>query len=98
MDSIFTQTRYVEAYMWGGAAAMFSDEGQIFSTSGQDVLGPLATDEAFTMFNVDGSSSYSGDAFCFGVYYPPRQFRAVREQLQEPLQDHSKMQYHFDPD
>ena len=69
VDSIFTQTRYVEAYMWG-AAAMFSDEGQIFSTSGQDVLGPLATDEAFTMFNVDGSSSYSGMRFVLGYITP----------------------------
>lgn len=69
VDSIFTQTRYVEAYMWG-AAAMFSDEGQIFSTSGQDALGPLATDEAFTMFNVDGSSSYSGMRFVLGYITP----------------------------
>ncbi|RNC63363.1 RagB/SusD family nutrient uptake outer membrane protein [Proteiniphilum sp. X52] len=69
VDSIFTQTRYVEAYMWG-AAAMFADEGQIFSTSGQDVLGPLATDEAFTMFNVDGSSSYSGMRFVLGHITP----------------------------
>lgn len=37
IDSIFTQTRYVEAYMWG-AATMFTDEGQIFSTGSQDAL------------------------------------------------------------
>ena len=69
IDSIFTQTRYVEAYMWG-TAAMFADEGQIFSTGSQDALGPLATDEAFTMFNIDGSSSYSGMRFVLGYLTP----------------------------
>ncbi len=69
IDSIFTQTRYVEAYMWG-AATMFTDEGQIFSTGSQDALGPLATDKAFTMFNIDGSSSYSGMRFVLGYITP----------------------------
>lgn len=69
IDSIFSQTRYVEAYMWG-AASMFPDEGQIFSTGSQDALGPLATDEAFTMFNIDGSSSYSGMRFVLGYLTP----------------------------
>ncbi len=35
------------------------------------MLGPLATDEAFTMFNVDGSSSYSGMRFVLGGYITP---------------------------
>lgn len=69
IDSIFTKTRYVEAYMWG-AAKLFPDEGQIFSTGGQDALGPLATDEAFSMFNIDGSSSYSGLRFVLGYITP----------------------------
>lgn len=69
IDSIFVSKRYTEAYMWG-AAVLFNDEGQIYSTSGQDALGPLATDEAFTMFNIDGSSSYSGMRFVMGSINP----------------------------
>ena len=69
IDSIFTQTRYVEAYMWG-AASLFTDEGQIFSSASQDALGPLATDEAFTMFNIDGSTSYAGMRFALGYVTP----------------------------
>ena len=69
LDSIFKQTRLIEAYMWG-AAAMFTDEGQIFSTANQDALGPLATDEAFSMFNITGTGSYSGLRFVLGHIRP----------------------------
>lgn len=65
-DSIFSQKRYVEAYMWG-AAELFPDEGQIFSTSTQSTPGPLATDEAFTMFNIASDGSYGGMRFVQGM-------------------------------
>ncbi|MDR0574856.1 MAG: RagB/SusD family nutrient uptake outer membrane protein [Tannerella sp.] len=67
-DSIFSNKRYVEAYMWG-AATLFPDEGQIFSASGQAAPGPLATDEAFTMFNI-GSGSYNGMRLVQGFITP----------------------------
>ena len=68
LDSVFKQKRLIEAYMWG-AASLFTDEGQIFSGA-QDALGPLATDEAFTLFNVDGTGSYSGMRFVLGYIQP----------------------------
>jgi hypothetical protein len=64
IDSIFTTKRYIEAYMWG-AADLFPDEGQIFSAS-NGTPGPLATDEAFTMFNVTGTNSYCGMRLVLG--------------------------------
>lgn len=69
LDSIFVNKRYLEAYMWG-ATTLFNDEGQIFSTASQDALGYLATDEGFTMFNIDGSNSYSGMRFVMGNITP----------------------------
>jgi len=47
LDTVFGNTRYVEAYMWG-AAARFPDEGNLLN--GSHTPGPLATDEAFTSF------------------------------------------------
>ncbi|MDR3246003.1 MAG: RagB/SusD family nutrient uptake outer membrane protein [Prevotellaceae bacterium] len=64
LDSVFSQKRYVEAYMWG-AATMFPDEGQLFS--GTYTPGPLATDEAFTLL---ASAGYSGMAFALGEITP----------------------------
>lgn len=69
IDSVFKEKRLVEAYMWG-ATSLFADEGQIFSGSSQDALGPLATDEAFTLFNIDGASSYTGMRFVLGYIQP----------------------------
>ena len=61
LDSVFAQTRYVEAYMWG-AAALFPDEGNLLN--GSHTPGPLATDEAFTSFFT--SSGYNGMRFVLG--------------------------------
>lgn len=47
LDTVFAQTRFIEAYMWG-AAASFPDEGNILQSS--HTPGPLATDEGFTSF------------------------------------------------
>ena len=47
LDTVFAQSRYIEAYMWG-AAANFPDEGNILQSS--HTPGPLATDEGFTSF------------------------------------------------
>lgn len=61
LDSVFAQTRYVEAYMWG-AAGLFPDEGNLLN--GSHTPGPLATDEAFTSFFT--SSGYNGMRFVLG--------------------------------
>jgi len=61
LDSVFAQTRYVEAYMWG-AAGMFPDEGNLLSN--QHTPGPLATDEAFTSFLT--LYNYNGMRFVLG--------------------------------
>ena len=61
LDTVFAQTRYVEAYMWA-AAAMFPDEGQVLQNN--YTPGPLATDEAFTGFLT--SYSYNGMRFVLG--------------------------------
>lgn len=47
IDSVFANKRNVEAYLWG-ITANFTDEGSLFQHS--DFPGPLATDEAFTMY------------------------------------------------
>ena len=44
IDSVFTNARYMEAYMWG-AAAMFPDEAQTIRNG--YTPGPMATDEGF---------------------------------------------------
>lgn len=61
LDSVFSQKRYLEAYMWG-AANMFPDEGDFFSNS--VTPGPLATDEAFTSFLTQ--HGYRGMAYVLG--------------------------------
>ncbi len=47
IDSVFANKRNVEAYIWG-IAGDFADEGEIYQNS--EYPGPLATDEAFTMY------------------------------------------------
>ncbi|MDR2038378.1 MAG: RagB/SusD family nutrient uptake outer membrane protein [Bacteroidales bacterium] len=69
LDSIFQRKRYIEAYMWG-ALTSFTDEGQIFSTGSQDTPGPLATDEAFSMFNITSAGSYNGLRYVLGYVSP----------------------------
>jgi hypothetical protein len=61
LDSIFSQTRYIEAYMWG-AASMFPDEGALMINP--STPGPMATDEAFTLHNT--SDGYAGMSFVLG--------------------------------
>jgi hypothetical protein len=62
LDSVFAQTRYVEAYMWG-TVNLFPDEGSIYQDS--YTPGPLATDEAFTLLN-----GYQGMSFVLGEITP----------------------------
>jgi hypothetical protein len=57
LDSVFSQKRYVEDYMWG-AAALFPDESNIFGDA--YTPGPCATDEAFTLFSFPGTSFVLG--------------------------------------
>jgi hypothetical protein len=61
LDSVFSQTRYVRAYMWN-TASWFRDEGSLF----QDTYtpGPLATDEAFTVYGTQ--HNYNGMRFVLG--------------------------------
>lgn len=47
LDSVFASKRNVEAYLWA-ITDNFRDEGSIHQNT--DVPGPLATDEAFTMY------------------------------------------------
>ena len=60
IDSIFTQKRHLEAFMWG-AATYFPDEGSI--NYQPYTPGPMATDEAFCEFPV---SNFQGMAFVTG--------------------------------
>lgn len=62
LDSIFAQKRYVEAYLWG-TVALFPDEGTLYQ--GAYTPGPLATDEALTLWN-----GYSGMQFALGEITP----------------------------
>jgi hypothetical protein len=61
LDSVFAEKRYVEAYLWG-MADLFPDEGQLYKDS--YTPGPLATDEAFTLFRT--SDNFSGMAYVLG--------------------------------
>jgi hypothetical protein len=61
LDTVFAETRYVEAYMWA-AASMFPDEGQLLGEN--YTPGPLATDEAFTGFLT--THNYNGMRFVLG--------------------------------
>jgi hypothetical protein len=62
LDSIFTNKRYIEAYMWD-AASHFPDEGAIFGGGNMYTPGPMATDEAFCLFN---SGEFQGMAYVLG--------------------------------
>ncbi len=61
LDSVFAQTRHVEAYMWG-ASSLFPDEGNLLQD--QHTPGPLATDEGFTSFFT--VHNYNGIRFVLG--------------------------------
>ena len=61
LDSVFTELRYLEAYMWGATNYLPSDEGTIFT--GGYTPGPMATDEAFTLLP---EGSYQGMSFVLG--------------------------------
>jgi hypothetical protein len=58
IDSLFTQTRYVEDYMWG-ISGMFPDESTVIN--GSHTPGPLATDEGVTLANLNGMSYVLGE-------------------------------------
>lgn len=57
VDSIFSNKRNLEKYVWG-TAAFFPDEGRIFGNN--YTPGPFATDEGFTLF---GTGEFHGMAF-----------------------------------
>jgi hypothetical protein len=59
LDSVFSQARYVRAYMWN-TASLFVDEGSLYQGY---TPGPLATDEAFTAFD---TQYYDGVRFVLG--------------------------------
>jgi len=61
LDTVFSKTRYIEAYMWS-AANMFPDEGNLFNNN--YTPGPLATDEGFTGFLTE--YSYNGMRYVLG--------------------------------
>ena len=60
IDSIFTQKRYIEAYMWG-AATYLPDEGALFGNP--YTPGPMATDEAFCEYN---TNEFQGMGYVLG--------------------------------
>lgn len=60
IDTIFTQKRYIEAYMWG-AASYLPDEGALFGNP--YTPGPMATDEAFCEF---GTNEFQGMGYVLG--------------------------------
>lgn len=62
LDSIFASKRYIEAFMWN-AASQFPDEGAIFGGGNMYTPGPMATDEAFCLFN---TSEFQGMSFVLG--------------------------------
>ncbi len=69
IDSAFSSTRNIEAYMWG-AASMFKDESQTIRNS--FTPGPMATDEGFNgLTNANGSGNiYHGMDFATGRISP----------------------------
>lgn len=62
LDSIFSSKRYIEAFMYD-AASQFPDEGAIFGGGSMYTPGPMATDEAFCLFN---TPQFQGMAFVLG--------------------------------
>lgn len=68
IDSVFSNARYMEAYMWG-AAAMFIDESQTIRYA--YTPGPMACDEAFNGLTGGGSANiYHGMDFASGRITP----------------------------
>ena len=63
IDTIFSKKRYIEAYMWG-AATYLPDEGRIYSDP--YTPGPLASDEAFTIYTSTYAGNFQGMAFVQG--------------------------------
>ena len=61
LESVFSQARYVRAYMWN-TATLFTDEGSLQQNS--YTPGPLATDEAFTVYGTQ--HGYNGMRFVLG--------------------------------
>ncbi len=61
IDSVFANKRNVEAYLWG-ITGEFRDEGSLYQN--QDFPGPLATDEAFTMYET--RHGYNGLRYVLG--------------------------------
>lgn len=66
IDSVFTNRRYTEAYMWG-AASMFPDEAATARVN--YTPGIFATDEGFNNFRVSGNVYYGLD-FSAGLITP----------------------------
>ncbi|MDR0845011.1 MAG: RagB/SusD family nutrient uptake outer membrane protein [Tannerella sp.] len=62
LDSTFTQTRYVEAYMWG-MATYFPNES--YTIRHNNTPGPYATDEGVINVN-EGGIVYNGTNFAMG--------------------------------
>lgn len=61
IDEVFANKRNVEAYIWG-IAGDFRDEGSLYQNA--DYPGPLATDEAFTMYGTQ--HGYNGMRYVLG--------------------------------
>jgi hypothetical protein len=61
LDTVFRQARYVRAYMWATASS-FTDEGSLHQNT--YTPGPLATDEAFTVYGTQ--HNYNGMRFVLG--------------------------------
>lgn len=61
IDEVFANKRNVEAYIWG-MSEEFADEGSLYQD--QEYPGPLATDEAFTMYETE--YGYNGMRYVLG--------------------------------
>lgn len=61
LDSVFAQTRYVKAYLWG-TSDLFPDEGNLQINN--HTPGPFATDEGFTGFST--TYAYNGIRYVLG--------------------------------
>lgn len=83
IDSVFANKRNVEAYIWG-IAGQFPDEGSMYQNP--DTPGPLATDEAFTMYETlhgyDGLRLVLNEISASKVYAPggvwTRSYQCIR--------------------
>ena len=81
-DSIFSNKRNLEKYLWG-TAAYFPDEGAIFGAN--YTPGPMGTDEGFTLIN---TGEFHGMAYILGEVTPtslygmdiwPGMYRIIRK-------------------